>query len=58
MCQPGLVELYIGTISLSSNILSHEENGQHVTDDILKCIFLDKNIDILIQISLNLILNG
>ena len=40
---------------LSFNKLRPRQNGQHFTDDILKCIFLKENIWILINILLNFV---
>ena len=40
------------------NTLRPRQNGRHFTDDILKCIFLNENISILIKISLNFVPKG
>ena len=37
--------------------LSPEQNGHHFADDIFKCIFMNENLCILIQISLNFVPN-
>ena len=34
------------------------QNGRHFADDILKCIFLDENVRIPIEISLKFVPNG
>ena len=37
------------------NILRPEQNGHHSADDILKCIFLNENVCILMKISLEFV---
>ena len=40
------------------NTLKPRQNGRHFADDIFKCIFLNENVWILIEISLKFIPNG
>ena len=40
------------------NTLRPRQNGRHLPDDILKCIFLNENIQISIKISLKFVPNG
>ena len=40
------------------NTLRPRQNGRHFTDDIFKCIFLNKNVWILIKISLKFVPKG
>ena len=40
------------------NTLRPRQNGRHFPDDILKCIFLNENVWILIKISLKFIPKG
>ena len=42
----------------SVNTLRPRQNGRHFADDILKCIFLNKNVWIPIEISLNFVPKG
>ena len=52
------ITLYRTIAPLSVNTLRPRQNGRHFTDDILKCIFLNENIWILIQISLKFVPRG
>ena len=50
------VEKYCAGLNLHSiNTLRPRQNGRHFPDDILKCIFLNEKVSILIKISLKLI---
>ena len=40
------------------NTLSPKQNGRHFVDDTFKCIFLNKNVRILIKISLKFVPKG
>ena len=44
------------TILLHINILRPRQNGRHFADDIFKCIFLNENVRISIEISLKFVL--
>ena len=45
-------------IAFQINTLKPRRNGRHFADDILKCIFLDENVCILIKISFKFLSNG
>ena len=40
------------------NILRPKQTGHHFADDIFKCIFVNENLPIMIQISLQVVLNA
>ena len=40
------------------NTLSPRQNGRHFADDAFKCIFLNENVSISIEISLKFVPNG
>ena len=48
----------LGTHCYHFNTSPSEQNCHHFTDDIVSCIFMDKKIRILIQISLNFVPTG
>ena len=50
--------LLIPPMKFVINTLRLRQNGRHFTDDIFKCIFLNENIWISINISLNSVPNG
>ena len=45
-------------VKYDNNILRSGPNGRHFTDDIFECIFLNGNICILIETSLNFVFMG
>ena len=45
-------------VLISVNTLRPRQNGRHLADDILKCIFLNENIRIPIEISLKFVPKG
>ena len=45
---------WLGTI----NTLRPRQNGRHFPDDVFKCIFLNENVRISIEISLKFLLKG
>ena len=57
MCYKGIAELHELGIELF-NSLKLRQNGCHFADDIVKCIFVNENLHILIKISLNFIPKG
>ena len=46
------------SVSFTINSFPPEQNGLHFADDIFKCIFVNENACILIEISLNFVPKG
>ena len=53
-----IIQHYVIIDVFSVNTLRPRPNGRHFTDDIFKCIFLNENVWILIEISLKFVPNS
>ena len=54
----GMDEWLHPTLYVDINTLRPRQNGRHFADDILKCIFLNENVWIPIEISLKFVPKG